>query len=172
MNVREYLEQCRPLSLTARSAISLLVFEKYCAENDLNILAVTELLDHMWKWPLIDGPDQFEPWESQRPLLIDCGLGDDFPDDLIAILAQRNISESKFRTVIEGVTEILWSSFWGAAENEASINDLEKVLLVTNVQKLPTLTPFKFSLFSDKDGWGSSLTAEDRDFWRRGAKYA
>ncbi|WP_210330685.1 hypothetical protein [Aliikangiella sp. G2MR2-5] len=122
--------------------------------------------DYLWQWPLIDGPDQFEPWESSRPELVNFGLGDSASDNLISVLNKSGIDETQFRRMVEGVIEILWGSFWGAAEHELSMKALEAVLLTSNVSELPALTPFKFSLFTDNHGWGQKLTLEDRNFWR------
>jgi hypothetical protein len=47
-----------------------------------------------------------------------------------------------------------------------SLKALSAVLSSSKLDKLPILAPFKFSLFSDMDGWGEKVTKEDRDFWR------
>ncbi|MHA2743444.1 hypothetical protein ACXZ7S_27020, partial [Vibrio harveyi] len=68
--------------------------------------------------------------------------------DLQLSLAQNGIGESQFRTIVGGVTDILWGNFWGAAENEQSMAALESVISASGIEQLPVLTPFKFSLFS------------------------
>lgn len=167
-----YLESCRKLSLTARMAIALLVFERFCAESKIHHSLFSELSDYLWKWPLIDGPDQFEPWESARPELVNYALGDEASRELVAALDKAQIEESRFRKITEGLVEILWGSFWGASEDELSMKALETVIASSKVEKLPSLTPFKFSLFSDMSGWGEKLTVEDRNYWRTSYKSA
>jgi len=165
--MNNYLEQCRKLSLTARMAIALLVFERFCKENQIRVSLVSELSDYLWKWPLIDGPDQFEPWESSRPELANYGLGDEASKELLKALNEAEIEESRFRNIVAGLIEILWGSFWGGAENELSMEALTTVLISSKIDQLPALTPFKFSLFSDMSGWGEKISVEDRDFWRK-----
>ena len=167
MNIMDkYLDQCKALSLTARFAIALLVCEKFCKNNDLQIFQIKELSDYLWQWPLIDGPDQFEPWERSRPELVNYGLGDEPSNQALSELVKRGISEHRFRNIVGSLTEILWSSFWGAAEDESSIKFLRNVIYSCKIEPLPVLTPFRFSLFTDGEGWGRKLTIEDRDFWR------
>lgn len=162
----KYLEQCRNLSLTARMAIALLVFERFCKENKIEFEQIKDLSDYLWQWPLIDGPDQFKSWESSRPELVNYALGDEASTYILSALSAINIEESRFRNVVGGLVEILWSSFWGAAENELSLKSLSNVLSSSQLEKFPTLTPFKFSLYSDMNGWGKKVEKEDRDFWR------
>jgi hypothetical protein len=168
----KYLEQCKNLSLTARMAIALLVFERFCEENQIGLDQVGELSEYLWQWPLIDGPDQFEPWESSRPELVNYGLGDGPSKDVLSVLDAVQIEESRFRNIVGGLVEILWGSFWGAAENELSFEALSTVLSSSKLEVFPTLTPFKFSRYSDLDGWGVKITKEDRDFWRGSYKNA
>jgi len=168
----EYLKQCRKLSLTARMAIALLVFERFCSDNLIECRQTKDLSEHLWQWPLIDGPDQFEPWEQSRPELVDYGLGDGATKVILSVLEQGQVEESKFRDIVGGLVEILWGSFWGASENEQSLKSLSIVLNSANLDTYPPLTPFRFSLFSERSGWGQSLTKEDRDYWRSCSKNA
>jgi hypothetical protein len=161
-----YIEECKQLSLTAREAISLLVIERFCFENKIENILIDDFLDYMWEWPLIDGPEQFEPWEAAKPDLVNYGLGDSAPKLLVKLLEKNDICGNKFRSLIEGAVEILWSSFWGAAQNERSYESLHDVIVKSGVEKLPVLTPFRFSLFHQGNGWGNKLNRADRDFWR------
>lgn len=167
ISIDEYLKQCQKLSLTARSAISLLIFEKFCTDNKLCIDDVTDLLNYLWQWPLIKDSGQFDVWESERPTLVNSGLGDEFPEQLTELLSSNGIKEYQFRVLVSGVTEILWSSFWGAADNEGSLKYLKSVISVSGLEELPALTPFKFSVFTDSEGWGCEIMVSDRDFWRQ-----
>ncbi|MCS0109394.1 hypothetical protein NDJ40_08000, partial [Vibrio alginolyticus] len=170
--MNSYTSECKRLSINARAAIGLLVFERFCVLHGLELHDNQEFLEHLWDWFLIDGPDEFEPWESKRPTLVNCGLGDEFPEDLQLSLAQNGIGESQFRTIVGGVTDILWGSFWGAAENEQSMAALESVISASGIEQLPVLTPFKFSLLSQNEGWGDKVTPQDLEFWRTCVKYA
>ena len=95
--MEKQLQEYKQLSLTARLAIALLVFEKYCAENKIDNKIITEFLHYLWQWPLIDGPDQFEPWEKSRTELVNFGLGDSAGKELLIIIKESNIEENNFR---------------------------------------------------------------------------
>jgi len=166
-----YIEQCKELSLTARVSIALKIFESFCQENSLNHSMIMEFNDYLWKWPLIDGPDQFEPWESSRPFLVNFGIGDESDSKLDNLIVQANISEHTFREIVGGIVEILWGSFWGACEDELSLDSLNKVIQHSNVIALPNLTPFKFSKFSENSGWGFKLIPDDVTYWRNCVNY-
>ena len=170
--MEEYLEQCRKLSLTARMAIALLIFERFCEDNNILSPLVSELSSYLWKWPIINGPDEFYPWESSRPELANYALGDEASSDLLASLELANIDENRFRSVVSGVIEILWVSFWGAAENERAMESLTTTIKSSKLPNFPPLTPFKFCVFSDGSGWGEKITKEDCHYWRECFKNA
>lgn len=165
--MNQYIEECRVLSLTARAAIALLVFERFCVSRNIKSEYISEFLDYMWEWPLISGPDQFDPWEGRRPLLVNYGLGDDADDRVESIVAESSLNESDFRKLVGGVVEILWVSFWGASENEGSLESLRTVILTAKIDSLPPIIPFRFSTFNDGNGWGIEVTPQDCKFWRR-----
>ena len=165
----EYVHELRKLSLKAREAVALLVCEKYFLNHDLRHEEISEFFSYMWEWPLIS---DFETWEKQRPLLVDFGLGDDLTDEFSNALASSSIEETQFRSVVSGTVEILWGSFWGASEDDASFNSLISVIKASGLEQYPVLTPFKFSVFTDADGWGKRISIQDRDFWRSSAAYA
>ncbi|GHZ29835.1 hypothetical protein VCSRO29_3470 [Vibrio cholerae] len=155
--MNSYTSECKRLSINARAAIGLLIFERFCVLHGLKLQENQDFLDHLWSWFLVDGPDEFEPWESKRTTLVNCGLGDEFPEGLLHSLAQNGVGESQFRTIVGGTTDILWGSFWGAAENELSMAALENVISASGLEQFPVLTPFKFSLFSQNGCWVKKL---------------
>jgi hypothetical protein len=130
-------------------------------------LILVEFSDYLWKWPLIDGPDQFEPWEKSRPELLNFCMGNEASKELVFALERANIEENEFRKIIEGVVGILWGSFWGGPEDEFSMQALETVIKKSEVSCLPSLTPFKFSRFLDRDGWGEKILPRDCEFWQK-----
>jgi hypothetical protein len=164
--MNKYLEQCEKLSLTARMAIALLIFERYCEENAIDMPQINHMSDYLWRWPLINQAGQFNSWESSRPELVNYGLGDKATKDIISELEKVNIDEHKFRIIVGNLVEILWGSFFGASLDKQSLESLTIILKECNVNRLPILTPFKFSLFSDRDGWGEYITEQDCEFWK------
>ncbi|KTF18380.1 hypothetical protein [Pseudoalteromonas sp. H105] len=170
--MNDYLKECKKLSLTARAAIALLVFKRYCEMHNLRGAELDKYFEHLWQWPLIDDPSLFDPWQSSRPYLVDFGLGDEASTELIDLLSSVGLSEERFRPIAETATLILWESFWGAAEDSVAMDHLERGLLASKLTEFPVLTPFKFSRFEQRDGWGDYITEQDRDFWRDCARYA
>ena len=98
--------------------------------------------------------------------MINYGLGDQANEEIQTLLSEYNIDEYRFRRIISGIVEILWGNFWGGSEDELSLQHLYEVIKFSQVENLPTLTPFKFSRFSDGNGWGQKITAEDCEFWK------
>ena len=165
----EYLSELRKLSLTARAAIALLVCEKYFESHNIRNKDTVEFLNFMWELPIVV---DFEQWETNRPVLVNFGLGDEISESMAEALELSSADQSNFRAVVSGTVEILWSSFWGAAEDEVSNQALNSVIQSSRLKYYPVLTPFKFSTFVEGDGWGKPISTQDRDFWRERAKYA
>lgn len=165
MEQERFLAECRSLSLTARVALALLIFERFCSERLLRSAHVEEFLTHLWQWPQITGPDQFTPWEAARPALVNYGLGDELPEIVAQEIALAGVPEKQFRTLVSGVVEILWGSFWGAASDKLSFESLRTVVVQVESALLPSLTPFRCSRFSDRNGWGVMLSAEEYASW-------
>ncbi|MCL9782109.1 hypothetical protein M9194_11790 [Vibrio sp. S4M6] len=161
----QYIEQCRELSLTAREGIALRVFESYCQKHHLYHRHVAEFLEFLWKWPLVGRVIEFEDWESEKTHLVNFGIGEELDEEVRQLLRSANESEFNFQELVHCTVSILWGSFWGACDNEGSISALQTVIERAEVD-LPKLTPFKFSRFSDKGGWGAELSDEDITYWR------
>ena len=155
------------LSLTARLVIGVKCFERYCQQHTLSCESVQTLIDYLWLWPVIEGPNDFLPWESQPIALKDSAFGDALPADVVAVLKLSEVSEATFESLIEALLDIIWSSFWGAPEDPLSLENLETVFQLTNTHELPDLAPFDISLNADKEGNGHTLTAQQRDEWRQ-----
>jgi len=167
-----YIQQCKELSLTARMTIALLIFERYCQVNRIeDSKLVTEFIDYLWKWPLIDGPDQFDPWQQSHTELVSFGLGLAATKELESVLESANVDQTTFREIVSGVVAILWESFWGGSEDELSLQALNNVIKASKLSELPRLTPFKFSRFSEMSGWGVKISLEDREYWRHCFEY-
>jgi len=161
-----FIEKCRELSLTSRLSIALLIFERFCSENKINHNEISVFVDYLWEWPIIKDSSDFIPWESSKPELIHFGLGEAISKELKQALDQSKIQEKKFRELVSGVVEILWSSFWGASEQELSLKSLRTVLLETGFDNFPPIEPFSISKFNQNSGWGMNLSKKDYSIWR------
>ena len=159
-------EEVRNLSLTSRMILCLLAFERFCKDHRLASPEIDEFIDYMWKWPLIEGSDQFDPWIKLSPKLIDFALGNDLPVNVGGKLFDCNIDEQRFRNVIEGLVDIIWGSFWGASEDLQSYESFQKSIKSMKIDGLPPVTPFKFSRFKDNGGWGEKPSLHDYEYWQ------
>ncbi|MCA9107488.1 MAG: hypothetical protein KDA83_18880 [Planctomycetales bacterium] len=157
------------LSLTARLAIGLHCFTDYCQTRELKHTEIDAFLDDMWGLPLaITSPEAFTAWEEKHPHLVEVGLGDEFSDEFQAVLRHKNISPQELRHIIESVIEIVFASFYGAPQNQQSLDSLRSVIAATTGYGVPPAPPslFAASLFADNHGWGKPLTGSMRDQWR------
>ena len=160
-------EEIRNLSLTGRMILCLLAFESFCKDHRLESSEIHEFIDYMWKWPLIEGSDQFDPWIKSSPTLIDFALGNELPESMVCKLADCNIEEQRFRNVIEGLVDIVWGSFWGASEDLQSYESFQKSIKSMKIEGLPPITPIKFSRFKENGGWGERPSLKDYEYWQK-----
>jgi hypothetical protein len=156
------------LSLTARLAIALHCFERYCQAHRLTSPAISEFLDYLWQLPTIRGSKAFVDWEQHSPTLVDVGLGAYFSEDFIVQLHAAGIAPSEFQALLENSVEIVFGSFYGAADNSGSLTHLRRVLSLTQQAGIipPPLSYFAHSRFADRQGWGNGLSVAERDMWR------
>ena len=157
------------LSLTARLAVGLRCFADYCVVRELTHPEVDALLDDLWELPpAIASPEGFTSWENGHPHLINVGLGDPFSDEFQYALHNVQITPREFRHIIESLMEIVFSSFYGASEDQQSIEFLRNVIAaVTDFDVIPPRPDlFNASLFADNNGWGKPLSSTERDRWR------
>jgi hypothetical protein len=158
----------RQLSLTARLAIALICFERYCRAHQLAAPEIQVFLDYLWDFPIVDGPLSFQAWERQQPDLVTVGLGGDIPDTYLAWLHDAGISSATFRRLVEHTVEIIYGSFYAAAADDEAHVHLQQVLTITEQNKhISALLPlFPQSRFVDGHGWGNPLSETERDEWR------
>jgi hypothetical protein len=154
--------------LTARLAIALHCFSHYCEKNDLAHPAISSFLDDLWEFPVIDS-ERWNEWESNHPELVLAALGDKWPQAFGTFLVAHGVGAVEFRTLLQNLVEIVFSSFYGAADDYQSYECLRKVVVITTEDgaDLPPLAPFQISLFADRGEWGRQLTVAERDSWRQ-----
>jgi len=157
------------LSLTARLVIGLHCFTDYCQVRELKHTEIDAFLDDMWGFPLaITSPEAFTEWEDEHPHLVEVGLGDEFSDEFQSVLRHQNIASQELRHIIESLIEIVFASFYGASQNQQSLDSLHSVIAATTGYGVTPPPPslFAVSLFADNHGWGKPLTESIRDQWR------
>ncbi len=129
---------------------------------------IDALLDDLWDLPLTLGSDAFDEWEAYHPMLVDTGLGDDFPDGFEEFLRTHGVSTEEFRDVLESLVEIAFGSFYCDAEDANSLRYLDNLIRMVRRRGVspPPIDTFSASRFSDRHGWGDRLSIEERDAWR------
>src|SRR6266508_3076505 len=132
----------------------------------------SKFLDYLWDFPIVNGPLSFRAWERQQPDLVTVGLRGDIPDTYLVWLHDAGISSDTFRRLVEHTVEIIYGSFYAAADDEEAHMHLQHVLAITeqneNISGL--LSQFSQSRFIDRQGWGIPLSEAERDGWRVRAK--
>jgi hypothetical protein len=155
------------LSLTARLAVALHCFARICESQALRHRAIDDFLNDLWEFPIIDN-DRWENWEKNHPELVATALGAEFSDEFAEFLKNRGQRPEEFRSLISSVVEIVFSSFYGAADNALSMRFLRDVQHKAHELGIVVPPPaiFSQSLLADKSGWGRLITADTRDAWR------
>jgi hypothetical protein len=144
-------------------------FEDYCHACELQHAEIDAFLDDLWDFPLaIASPEAFTEWEDEHPHLVDVGLGDDFSEEFQSLLRHQQVSPLDFRHIIESLIEIVFASFYGASQNQQSLDSLLSVIAATAGSGVIPPPPdlFAVSLFADNHGWGEPLSKSERDQWR------
>jgi hypothetical protein len=159
------VKKYRALSLRGRLAVALVCFERHCVAKGLQHDMLDAFVTHMWEYPCIES---FPAWASNDTDLVCVGLGDPFPNAMASYLDSVGEEQEDFRRLVESCVEIVYGSAYSAADDKGSLQDLEKVISITSESGVtpPPAKPFMISLFADDHGWGTCLSAEQRDAWR------
>lgn len=167
-----YVDECHCLSITARLAIALLSFERFCHEKSLMHSDIQELIAYLWKWPLIDNEKQFAEWDTKRPVLMQYALGESAKDEFVSYIKASEVEEAEFRFIVSNLIDTFWRSIWHVIDKQGSLAALKNVLTGCRNKDLPPLTLFKFSLFKDNNGWGRQVTQDDYELWKVSYQFA
>jgi hypothetical protein len=161
------------LSLSARIAIALHLFRGYCNRRGLNHRDIDRFVEHLWEFiALPPGGGGFKPWVKREPPLTYAGLGDDFPPGFDLVLRSAGVSAAEFRQVLGCTTEVLYSTMYGAADEEGSrryLSELASVAESVGVE-WPDMSCFGESKWSDCHGWGMRPSEQQLAEWRRAGR--
>ena len=164
MNLEEYFDRCKELSLTARVTIELLAFERFCRDQALRVAEIEETIEYLWCWFDETRRGDFSEWEQSRPPLVDSAI----EHGLTPSVLEAAQSSGVLRPVVEMLSAIcrsLWGNFWGGADNNATHIAFREFFSSYPDMWRPSLTPFKHSRFASADGWGYA-EADDVEYWR------
>jgi hypothetical protein len=159
------------LSLRARAAYGLTLFEGYCRARGLEHMEIVAFEDHLWRFVgTVDEPNAFDCWLEAEPPLIEAGLGYEYPAGFEAFLASRGVPEREFRQALQATTEIIYGSLYAAADEVGSQIDLIHLWRVAETVgvRCPDLSRFNGSRWADRGGWGVLPRPEELAQWRRG----
>ncbi len=163
----------RPLSLSARIAIALHLFRGYCNRRGLNHPDIGRFVEHLLEFiALPPGGGGFGSWVKREPPLTHAGLGDDFPLGFDSVLRSAGVSASEFRQVLGCTTEVLYSTMYGAADEEGSrryLSELASIAESVGVE-WPDMSCFRESIWSDCHGWGKRPSEQELADWRRAGR--
>lgn len=161
------LKSYRPLSISARHAVALVCFEKFCEKFDLDHPLITQMLDHQWEWSTLNS-DRFDDWAEKKPQLVWVALGEEYSEEFEVYLISKEIDPVEFRELIESAVEIVDWNLFGNVDEEKSFEFLNQVLEISAKYDIspPPASKFVNSSFKENHGWGKKLTPEERDQWR------
>lgn len=168
MTIDDYLLEIKPLSLHARFALGLRVFERYVSLRGLQDESIWAYLSEMWEYPLIHDLEGKFRWEGVRCDLANYGLGDELPEELEEELISLAINEDYFELWVTNVTELAWGPLLDRAKDEESLMHLRNVLRLAAKSNVgvPETNVFSKNLFIQNDGWGEHLTQSDIERWQ------
>ena len=157
------------LSLRARLAIALRLFAGYCERRELAHPEIAAYLEYLWRFIGLPGtPEAFGQWTADEPLLMDAGLGGEYPPGFESLLEARAVPEREFRQAVCCTTEVLYGSLFGAADESGSrrfIGELAALVGPLGVA-IPEARSFSGSHWSDGHGWGAIPSDEELAAWR------
>ena len=105
---------------------------------------------------------------EREPPLTHAGLGDPCPPDFDDALAAAGVPADEFRRALGCCTEVLYTSMYGAADEERSrhyLYELSRIAAPLGVA-WPDLRRFAASRWADGHGWGERPSAAEVAAWR------
>ena len=162
----EPIDKFRPLSLRARQAVALIVFDRWLAKIGIRHDELDAVCEHLWQWMTVDH-HTFGVWSGFESPVLDAALGDGLPAELTLQCEQRGVDPVEFKAVLADLVEITYFSLYGAARDEESLEFLRHVVEVGAAAGItpPSAEPFAQSLFTDNHGVGRP-TVEEVERWR------
>lgn len=160
------VDKFRPLSLRARQAVALIVFERWLRKIGIRHGDLDAVCEHLWQWMSVDYRT-FGVWSGFESPVLDAALGDELPAELTRQCKQRGVDPAEFKGVLAALVEITYGSLYGAADDEGSLKFLRYVLEVGAAAGItpPSAEPFVQSFFTDGRGVGRP-TVEEVERWR------
>lgn len=156
------------ISLRARQAIALRLFEGYVARVGLRHAEIDRFLEWWWEFVLSFGDgDWFGRWENSEPLLEGVAFGAACPADIAELLEHAGVPQAEFLKALYCTSEVASGSFFAASDEKGSRQHLYELAEIATAHEVawPDLGIFSSSRW-DGDGWGLPPTVEQVAIWR------
>jgi hypothetical protein len=149
-------------------ALALHLFRGYCKRRGVEHPDVDRYVDYLWEFIGFDDPEAFGRWVKKEPPLVAAGLGCEFRTAFKQVLAAAGVSEKEFQQALMSCTEVLYTSMYGACDDEGSkryLSELADIAVPLGV-KWADIRRFAASRWEDEHGWGKPLTPQELAQWR------
>jgi len=170
MKVEDYLESVQSLSIHARFAIGLRMFERYVRLRGLEDASIWSYLSEMWEFPLIETTEEKLNWEKDRCELADFGLGDELPEELEEELYSLAINEDYFELWVTHVTELAWTNMLSSPQDQESLRLLQVLCQLAAKSEIgvpdASLYQTPAHQFTNNAGWGATPSADELSQWQ------
>ena len=160
---KEYADR----SVNARLAASLLASEEWARVVGLDAPAVSDLFEHLWEWPSVT-TDNFDSWEAWSNEALDVAMRDELPASLRDASRGADVPEGDFRGVLENTAEAVYLHLFGAVDDEASLDILERLSGIVGRYgvSFPPASLFPDEPYSLRHGWGRKRSPDETKVWR------
>ncbi|MES0811118.1 hypothetical protein ABLO27_16650 [Roseibium sp. SCPC15] len=162
----EFLDDAHLCSITARFGLAMCFVNEFANRHQITGNVLDEFRKNMWESPIFSVAfgDAVTWYENLKPFE-DCKLSSEE-----ALGLKDSISSNDFGRFVKATKlsyDLLLMSFYFDADNEGTLENLKRVAEICRPSELPPTTPFKFSTFSQGNGWGPKLPLADLRFWRK-----
>jgi hypothetical protein len=155
----------RILGLRARFAIVTRVLESWCRDHGIEWAGRDAFFDYLWELPTTEDLPGWDAGLRSDPIA-GFALGDSCPADLSRGLASASLPERTGRMIFEHAFEVVYSSLYGAPDDDGSLESLQRVTQTARSQIFDA-GDLRSCRFDDAHGWGYAVSEQTRDNWRR-----
>lgn len=129
---------------------------------------ITALLDHIWRYSTVDG-ESFPSWVESGRDLADIAMESTLPSDIAQAFEMGGIRVEDGRVLLQGVTEIIYTSLYGAVDWTSTNQFFDSVVevLADYEHGVPDPQALPESLRSERSGWGTPVDVGTCELIRR-----
>jgi hypothetical protein len=152
------------LSVVARQCVAVTCLERFCNKFNVSHPEISRFVDHVWKVAQVD-PSTWGKWEDGFSQLAISGLGDPWPEEVLAGVPQA--VRQALQNLVVHVLDTSASTWYGEAL-AATRRELQEVLVLcrSHEVEIPNLDLYVQPLARTHSGWGPPLTDDELKAWR------